>query len=152
VAVVTALDSEGRPHGLTVSAVCSVSQAPPLVLACLDLDSNTLAVLSERGGFTINYLAEGREEVALQFATKSPSKFTKRAWLLPHGGGGGGPVLADDIAAYAICDLHETVRAGDHAVVIGVVRQAGVEVDRNPLVFARRRFFAVPAFPFTKTC
>ena len=36
VTVVTSVDGEGRRHGITVSAFCSVSLEPPLVLVCID--------------------------------------------------------------------------------------------------------------------
>ena len=36
VTVLTARDADGRDHGMAVSAFCSVSLVPPLVLACVD--------------------------------------------------------------------------------------------------------------------
>jgi flavin reductase (DIM6/NTAB) family NADH-FMN oxidoreductase RutF len=42
VAVVTTLDVDGTPKGLTTTAVSSVSAEPPLLLVCVDLKSRTL--------------------------------------------------------------------------------------------------------------
>jgi flavin reductase (DIM6/NTAB) family NADH-FMN oxidoreductase RutF len=36
VTIVTVLDTEGRPHGMTASSFTSVSLNPPLVLVCVD--------------------------------------------------------------------------------------------------------------------
>src|ERR1700733_4420338 len=109
--VVTSRGADGIPQGLTVSAVCSVSLDPPLVLACLDLGSNTLRAVRESGEFTINYLAHDCEAVALHFATKSTEKFAGRPWAEPASGVGG-PILREHAAAYAACRVQEMVGAG----------------------------------------
>lgn len=138
--VVTAFDAAGKPHGLTVSAVCSVSLSPPMVLACFDLGSNTLEAVREGGAFTINYLAHGRDKVALSFATKSGLKFEHHTWISPEGGVGG-PILVDHVAAHVACRVHEEFQAGDHAIVIGSVLAGATKEDVHALVYARRRFF-----------
>ncbi|MCG3754047.1 flavin reductase family protein [Amycolatopsis sp. Poz14] len=139
-AVVTAMSADGEPCGLTVSAVCSVSLDPPLALACLDRGSNTLAAVRDSRAFTINYLAGGREELAMSFATKSDRKFDRANWTRP-GAGAGGPILADDAAAYAVCRLEEIVEAGDHVILVGAVVEGGVAEEHHALAYARRAFF-----------
>ena len=42
VAIVTTLDAQGAPRGLTTTAVSSVSAHPPTVLVCVDLGRLTL--------------------------------------------------------------------------------------------------------------
>jgi flavin reductase (DIM6/NTAB) family NADH-FMN oxidoreductase RutF len=138
--VVTAFDAGDEPHGLTVSAVCSVSLHPPLALACLDLGSNTLAAVRESGSFTINYLAQGRDEVALGFASKSATKFDGHYWIPPRGGVGG-PILIDHVAAHAVCRTEQILPAGDHVIVIGLVLEGGADKERHALAYARRHFF-----------
>ncbi len=140
--VVTTFDGDGRPHGLTVSAVCSVSLDPPLVLACLDLGSNTLEALRQSGSFSINYLANGREGVALGFATKAGTKFDGQVWAAP-GAGIGGPILTDHVVAHVACRTEKIVPAGDHVIVIGGVIEGGSDEGALPLAYARRRFFSV---------
>jgi flavin reductase (DIM6/NTAB) family NADH-FMN oxidoreductase RutF len=138
--VVTSRGTDGIPQGLTVSAVCSVSLDPPLVLACLDLGSNTLSAVRESGEFTINYLAHDCEAVALHFATKSAEKFADRTWAEPESGVGG-PILSDHAAAYAACQVQEIVPAGDHVVVVGAVLEGAARDEFHALAYARRRFF-----------
>lgn len=139
--VVTALGADGRPQGLTVSAVCAVSLDPPLALVCLDLGSNTLRAIQESRAFTINYLAHGREELALRFATKSETKFDEQAWTTPAAGLGG-PVLSEATAAYAACRVEQIVAAGDHMILIGAVVEGAAVDEHTALAYARRRFFA----------
>jgi flavin reductase (DIM6/NTAB) family NADH-FMN oxidoreductase RutF len=139
-AVVTATGADGRTQGLTVSAVCSVSLDPPLILTCLDRGSNTLKAIEQAGSFTVNYLAEGREDVAMDFATKSDSKFDGKVFITPAVGLGG-PVLIQDSAAYAACEVAQIVPAGDHMIVVGTVVEGAAKDDCHALAYAQRRFF-----------
>lgn len=142
--VVTALAGDGTPRGLTMSAVCSVSLDPPLILACVDRGSVTLAAIRESRSFTVNYLRCGAEQVALEFATKSSEKFVGRAWRR-SASGLGGPVLLGCNAAHAVCVVTDLIDAGDHVIAVGEVRDGGVQEDHAVLAYARRRFFAAGA-------
>ena len=139
VVVLTAFGDDGRPRGLTVSAFCAVSLDPPLALVCIDKTSNTLPAVQHTGGFTANILATGREQLARRMATKLTDKFDGLGWLKPDSPIGG-PILAGDSAAYAVCTLRDTIEAGDHWVLIGLVTE-GRHVDGlTPMVFSRRRY------------
>lgn len=139
VVVLTALDRGGRPHGLTVSAFSPVSLEPPLVLACVDRTSNTLPAIRASGHFTINILQAGRQELARLMATKAPDKFDALKWE-PAPVAGAGPVLAEEAAAYACCEVERELEAGDHLVFIGRVLAGGTFEGRTPLVYHRRAF------------
>ena len=141
VVVVTAIGADLQPAGLTVSAFCSVSARPPLVLVCVDEGSNTLPAIEAAGAYTVNILAAGREELALLFASKRDDKFAAVQWRaadLPHGG----PILHEDAAAHAVCEVRETVVAGDHHVFIGEVVEAGFD-EGATLLYHRRGFASV---------
>jgi flavin reductase (DIM6/NTAB) family NADH-FMN oxidoreductase RutF len=139
VAIVTAHENGSRPRGLTLSAFCPVSLDPPLVLVCIDKTSNTLPALQESGGFTVNFLAGGREHLAVLYASKAEEKFEGIAWSRPDTPEGG-PVLHEDCAAYAVCVTREAIEAGDHWVFIGEVQEGAVIEGRLPLVYHRRAF------------
>ena len=53
VTVVTTRDGAGHPLGLTVSAFCSVSLHPPLVLVCIDHRSEANAAILRAGDATL---------------------------------------------------------------------------------------------------
>src|SRR5689334_25390591 len=55
VTVVTAVGPEG-PSGATANAVTSLSLDPPMMLACLDRGSRTLASVRVQGRFGVNAL------------------------------------------------------------------------------------------------
>ena len=139
VVVLTAFGNDGLPRGLTVSAFCAVSLEPPLALACIDKTSNTLPAVQHTGGFTANILAAGREALARQMATKVTSKFDAIKWRRAESPIGG-PVLDDDAAAYAVCTLKDTIEAGDHWILIGLVTEGAAREGVVPMVFSRRGY------------
>ncbi|HEX9476093.1 MAG TPA: flavin reductase family protein [Candidatus Dormibacteraeota bacterium] len=142
VVVLTAFGPDSRPRGLTVSAFCAVSLEPPLVLACIDKTSNTLPAVQHAGGFTANILAAGREQLARRMASKLSDKFDAIAWGRPDSAGGG-PILQDDCAAYAVCTLKETIEAGDHWILIGNVIEGAQRNGVAPMIFSRRGYFGL---------
>ena len=139
VVVLTAFGDDDRPRGLTVSAFCAVSLEPPLALVCIDKTSNTLPAVQHTGGFTANVLAAGREHVARRMATKLSDKFDGLAWTRPATKVGG-PVLGEDTAAYAVCALRDTIEAGDHWVLIGLVTEGAHVEGVAPMVFSRKAY------------
>ena len=64
ITVVTTLDSEGRPHGMTVNSFSSVSLDPPLVLVSIDLRNAILGHFISSSWFAINVLAEHQEDLS----------------------------------------------------------------------------------------
>jgi flavin reductase (DIM6/NTAB) family NADH-FMN oxidoreductase RutF len=58
ITVVTVVDSEARPHGMTVNSFSSVSLEPPLVLVSIDLRNAILGHFLATSFFAINVLAE----------------------------------------------------------------------------------------------
>src|SRR2546421_12839231 len=137
VVVLTAFGEDGGPRGLTVSAFCAASLEPPLALVCIDKTSNTLPAVQLTGGFTANILASGREQLARRMATKLSDKFDGIAWERPATSAGG-PILRDDAAAYAVCALRDTIEAGDHWGLVGVVSEGDQREGVPPMVFSRR--------------
>lgn len=143
VVVVTAVDAEREPRGLTVSAFCSVSAKPPLVLVCVDKQSQTLPAIHGSQAFTVNILAAGREEVAMVFASKDDAKFEGIDWIRPPTMDRAGPILHDDAAAYLVCSLEQAIEAGDHEIMVGRVVEVGSSESERALVYHRRNFSTV---------
>jgi flavin reductase (DIM6/NTAB) family NADH-FMN oxidoreductase RutF len=139
VVVLTAFGEDGLPRGLTVNAFCAVSLNPPLALACIDKTSNTLPAVQHTGGFTANILAAGREPLARRMATKLSDKFDSITWRRPPTEGGG-PILEADAAAYAVCTLTQTIEAGDHWVLIGLVTDGAQNEGATPMIYSRRLY------------
>ncbi|MFM7736746.1 MAG: flavin reductase family protein [Alphaproteobacteria bacterium] len=133
VTVVTTLDADGRPAGLTANAVSSVSLDPPLVLVCIDKKAETAACFTASGVFTVNILSDAQEGLSRRFAKSSPDKFTGVGFTT---GTNGAPVL-DGAIARIECRIRQSVDAGDHLVHIGQVEAIGVEGELDPLLYFR---------------
>ncbi|MBB5153126.1 flavin reductase family protein [Saccharopolyspora phatthalungensis] len=137
VAVITTVDDEGKPHGLTCTSLSSVTLAPPTLLVCLHQHSGTLGALGARGGFAVNLLHARARHVAEIFSSGVDDRFGKVAWCAAPRTGA--PKLVTDAFAIAECTVTGTHMVGDHAVVLGVV--VGVaHVADVPLLYGMRRF------------
>jgi len=145
VAIVTTLDVDGKPRGLTTNALCSVSADPPLLLVCVDEESRTLAALLHSKRFVVNFVAEGRDELALRFASKADDKFASVAW---EPGLGGMPCLREDSLAYAECETEQELEAGDHVIVTGrVVGGMAPDPESVPILYFRRSYSSPVVVP-----
>lgn len=132
VTVVTAAGDSRGPVGVTVSAFCSLSLEPPLVLVCLDNRTGCIIQFTEPGaGFSINVLAADQHALSNDFA--GPQSFD----LHGHGhvmGITGAPLL-DGVAAALSCRVHAVHEGGDHRIVVGRVEDVAVDRTKAPLVY-----------------
>src|SRR4029453_12238759 len=80
VTVVTTLDGERRPHGLTATAFTSVSLDPPLVLVCGDKKAETYPQFEPAGIFAVNFLSLEQRDVSQRFAKHGGDKFNGLGW------------------------------------------------------------------------
>ncbi|MQB00647.1 MAG: flavin reductase [Actinobacteria bacterium] len=142
VTIVTATTQAGEPRGLTVSAFCSVSLTPPLLLVCIDRTSNTLPAIRQSNGFTVNFLAADRTDLAMRFASKATDKFVDVAYRDPSISEGG-PIL-EDSSAYSACKVNHSLKVGDHWIFVGEMEEGEFWEDRAPLVYCRREFAGWP--------
>ena len=139
VTVVTAFDADRRPRGLTITAFAGVSLSPPLVLVCVDRQSNTLPAIRVSRGFTVNIMSTAAVDVCRLMASKSPDKFDGVDWSRPANREGG-PVLHGHSTAHIACRTWREIDAGDRVIFIGVVTEGRSYEDNEPLVFHRRNF------------
>ena len=133
VTVVTARDSDDRDHGMTVSAFCSASLVPPLVLICVDHAASSHDVLLEATHFAVNVLAAHQEPLSRRFAGLDEQM---RFDGIGYSRGTTGAALLDDALAHIECRRTAHHDAGDHTVVIGEVESAVAHTDR-PLLYYR---------------
>ena len=107
--------------GCTVTALTSLSLAPPTLLVCLSRDAHTLKRLRETGAFSVNLLAARHRELADRFASRvgerGAARFAVGRWTTLATGS---PLLADALAAID-CRVEEIIERHTHAIVIGAV-------------------------------
>lgn len=134
VSVVTAFDG-ARPHGTTVSAVCSLSLTPPMVMLALDEHSALLQVLRAAPRFGINILSRSQHGIAGKFAVKGDYKFRDVDWVERSGA----PRIVDS-ACWLACEAVQLVPGGDHTVILARVVETDHEDLAAPLTYHRRAF------------
>jgi flavin reductase (DIM6/NTAB) family NADH-FMN oxidoreductase RutF len=137
VTVVTTKNGEDSAHGTTVSAFCSLSVDPPLMLVALDRDSDLLDLLRKTGRFGVNLLSADQQEVGVICAKKGVDKLKAVSWDDEDG-----LPRIKDAAAWLECDVQQLLPGGDHVIVVGLVT-ACETAEREPLIYHRRRFLQI---------
>jgi 4-nitrophenol 2-monooxygenase / 4-nitrocatechol 4-monooxygenase, reductase component len=126
----------GVPHGMTVSAVSSLSLDPPMLLVCLNAASATQEAVRAAGRFAVNILAEHQGPIAERFAR--PGAEDKFTGLTTRGGRTGVPVLPEALATVE-CRVVEVVSGGTHRVFLAEAVHAEA-TEGSPLAYFRGRF------------
>jgi flavin reductase (DIM6/NTAB) family NADH-FMN oxidoreductase RutF len=130
VAFVTAAP-DGRPAGLIVNSLTSVSLEPPLVSFCPSRRSLTWSRMRRTGRFGVNVLGWRHEQFAVRATPVGADRFAGVNWEL---GRGGVPILTDALASLD-CEIVAEHPAGDHWIVVGRVDGLRVSPLDQPLVF-----------------
>lgn len=139
VSVVTALDADGAPRGMTCSSLASVALSPPTLVVCLRNGSPTLRAALESGRFALNLLHEEARSTSDLFASATPDRFAAAEWRLPLGAGG--PHLSDASHSIADCAVAHIVSIGDHTAVFGEVQRVTVDGSAPaPLLYGKRQY------------
>jgi flavin reductase (DIM6/NTAB) family NADH-FMN oxidoreductase RutF len=134
VTVITVLH-EGRPYGTTASAVTSLSLDPPMLLICMNKESETGRAVAAAGHFAVNILGAGQVDLATQFARKGGDKFAG----VPTSPGRWGEPLFDEAVATLECSVAEQTAVATHYVFMAAVESAAAR-GGAPLAYFRGRF------------
>lgn len=137
VAIVTTR-ANGRPHGMTVNSLTSVSLEPPLVLVCFTRDSRTAEAVTSSGRFAVNLLNNRQSALANHFARRGADHFEGLDFQVgPHGV----PIIPGSLS-YLVCTVDAVHSGGDHQIVVGEVETYAVR-GGSPLTFFRGRYHDV---------
>jgi flavin reductase (DIM6/NTAB) family NADH-FMN oxidoreductase RutF len=117
---------------MTVSAFCSVSLVPPLVLACIGHEASMHGVALDADRFGVNILAAGQEPLARRFADQRSDRFDG----VGYSRGRLGVALLDDALAHLECTVVDRREAGDHTIIVGRVDAGTCDAGR-PLLYFR---------------
>ncbi|HYO39064.1 MAG TPA: flavin reductase [Nocardioidaceae bacterium] len=128
VTVVTTVDADGRPFGMTANSFTSVSINPPLVLWAAAKSSPSLVAFEASELFAVNVLASDQHHLSRQFSTSGADKFDG-VRLSP-----GDLPLLEGTVAHFVCRRTSRVDAGDHVVFLGEIESYEAP-GGEPLVF-----------------
>jgi flavin reductase len=130
----------GGKSGTTATAVCSVSDAPPTLLVCLNRRSRTNPIVVENGVFCVNTLGAGCAEIADIFAGRTgiqgSDRFTTGDWIVLTTGS---PALASAVIALD-CRIVEVRSVGSHNVFFGAVETVQLGPAGPALVYHERAY------------
>jgi flavin reductase (DIM6/NTAB) family NADH-FMN oxidoreductase RutF len=140
VAVICARDGAGY-RALTATSVASASADPPLIVVGLDsLAATRDAVVSSRG-FSVSLLSRRQEFLADRLAGRAP--LVDPSWReVPHFAAPSGLPVIEGAVGWFDCELEDVFPAGDHELVVGRVRAAGVGPG-DPLILWDRTYWTV---------
>lgn len=138
VTVVTSVDIDGEPRGMTCSSLTSVTLCPPTLLICLRTGSATWNAVCASGGFAVNLLHARALRTAELFAGPVRDRFGEVTWRPSPAGY---PWLSADAFAVADCKVAGTMMVGDHTLIVGEVGEM-LQVGDQPLLYGMRRFVA----------
>lgn len=136
VTIVTFRDAEGRPHGMTANAVCSVSLEPPQVLACVNRAGRTYAAIDAARRFGVSVLHEGQRAIAEFCARPAADKRLDARWIDSRLAGDAPAAIAGALC-HLDCTVGATFPAGTHAIVVGRVARILLGDDGAPLTYFR---------------
>ena len=111
---------EDNFYGLTVSAFCSVSLSPFLVLISIEKTSQTHAVLHKSQVYAVNILTAQQQYLSERFARKDAEGKKTFADIKLHTAETGAP-LFDEALAYIDCRVVAPYDGGDHTLFLGEV-------------------------------
>jgi len=141
VCVITTLHN-GKPHGLTATAMSSVCAEPPRLLVCVNKTGTSHEMITASGLFCVNVMAEAQDKVAKAFAGmmgKDFDRFSVGEWdeLVT-----GAPALINATAVFD-CEVKQVIDQFSHSIFIGEVLAARHVKSQDTLLYGARRFRAL---------
>ncbi|WFL78268.1 flavin reductase family protein [Altererythrobacter arenosus] len=141
VSVITTDGPEGR-HGMTASAVASVSDEPATILACIHRSTLMNSRLKSNGVMCVNVLSDRHDALSRLFANAGSTldeRFASSAWDMLATGA---PVMQD--AAIALdCEIVEVAEVATHSVFFGELRALRLAESASPLLYYNRGFHSI---------
>ena len=130
--MVTTKAADGSDQGMTVSAFCSVSLEPPLVLICIEKTASVYDALTSAPGFVVNILSARQEQIARRFSIVDIDRFEGVGFSRTQNG----IAVLDDVLGIIECRKFALHDAGDHTIIVAEVEATRAE-NGSPLMYYR---------------
>jgi flavin reductase (DIM6/NTAB) family NADH-FMN oxidoreductase RutF len=118
----------------TVSSFSSVSLDPLLVSVCIGAASPMVPAARAAGGFAVNLLRADQEALCRRFASAGCGRSVGDADSVAMSTSPFGSALVDGCLGWFDCALDAEAPAGDHVMLLGLVRAAEADAG-EPLLF-----------------
>ncbi|MEB7500981.1 4-hydroxyphenylacetate 3-monooxygenase reductase subunit [Leclercia pneumoniae] len=140
--IVTTEGEAGR-CGITATAVCSVTDTPPSVMVCLNVNSAMNPVFQGNGKLCINVLNHEQELMARHFAGMTgmamEERFSLSCW---QKGLLGQPLLKGALASLE-GEISQVQTIGTHLVYLVAIKNIVLAEEGHGLIYFKRRFHPV---------
>jgi flavin reductase len=137
VSIVTTDGPAGRA-GFTASAVCSVTDDPPVLLVCLNRAASVYPAFQANGVLCVNALGAGQQALSTIFGGKTPmdERFAAALWRRDATGA---PALEGAAASFD-CRVLRSVSVGTHDVLFCEAVSVAVGGVAHGLVYFDRQY------------
>lgn len=141
VTIVTAHE-DGVHYAMTCNSFTSISLDPPLVMVSASQIGRFHDHLLAVDTWAVSVLAEGQGPVARHFANPNRDRLRQFDAIRHRISPVSQSPLIEEALAWLECRTVETIRAGDHTLVLGAVVGAAVQepIGRHPLTYFRGGF------------
>ena len=136
VTVITGIDQNGKPVGITISSFNTVSLNPPLVLWSIGSQSDLCNTFRIGQKQLIHVLDVNQKDLALVFA----KQLNKNSIQMEHQIEPSGLMRLANCLAYFECETVAVHEGGDHHIIVARVLSIEQDSDRYPLLFAQSQF------------
>jgi flavin reductase (DIM6/NTAB) family NADH-FMN oxidoreductase RutF len=134
VVVLTYLDSEAVPCGMTATSMCSLSADPPSLLVCINREARAHAEITARGRFGVDLLAIDQRPIADHCSRIGVHKRLRDSWLT-EAAADSTPRLRDALA-HLECEVDTSYVAYSHRVFLGLIKSVWLNPrDAAPLLY-----------------
>ena len=129
VAAITFESSNGLNLGITINSYTSLSLDPPMVLWCLDKDSDLYEEITILDKYIINFLSEEQKDIANSLAQKNDHILNTDQFTQTDKG-----LVIKDSIGWIACTKNAIIDSGDHSILTANVYDSKIS-DGYPLVF-----------------
>ena len=136
VTVITGIDQNGKPVGITISSFNTVSLNPPLVLWSIGSQSDLCNSFRIGQKQLIHVLDVNQKDLALVFA----KQLNKNSIQMEHQIEPSGLMRLANCLAYFECETIAVHEGGDHHIIVARVLSIEQDSQRQPLLFAQSQF------------
>ena len=124
---------DGRPMGITATAMSSLAMDPPSLLVCIKQTASLHGSIRDVSHFGVNVLHRDQQDMAQIFADRSKAdlRFTGDGWEVDCAR----PPRLREAQASLLCRRIDHHQFGTHSIFIGVVEDVQVRGEVDPLIY-----------------
>ena len=143
--IITTRDEAG-PHGFTASAVCSVTDAPPTLLVCVNRNARSRSTIRVDAPICVNTLTHAQQHMSATFSSgklEMAQRFEVGTWTTLQTDA---PMLEQALVSFD-CLVSSIVEVGTHSVVFCAIQAIHLGDPAEALVYFSRAYHSVGVPP-----